>query len=612
MRSQIITGSVLWTPGADHVLELAAGDAPILEFPALIPVDLTESHGITITPQRLQEMAAAYDPAIEMASLNLDHNWGGPSLGWCERVWLQDSALWVRYIDLDPATVELIRSKRYTRRSAEIALSHPVTGGWYLTGCALLGNARPAIPGLPPVTLCRPQYVLTARKETPMPEDDPPATPSPDNPPSGEVELAALRAQVAEGAQALSSLLRQRAELDVDRRLALLGARVTPAMAKLARPLLIELLADRNPATVKLQADPAKPAVDVRFVEVSIADQVLHILAAVPAVEALTAGRMADADPAATPTRRSLFRARSRARAEIPLQRELGLPVQLKGEGSMAALTADVHRMHSVHQPQFLPLPVKAGARIYLNAITCTDPNGFAVPGGHRRPPRPWRRLEVVRQHHRRRRHPRRHLQRLRRRPLRRSQQPGRVGVRLHRRRAEARRRRLHRGRQHRLHRHLGIHPPRKVHSPGLAREVVRRHRSPLRRETPCSATSNRSRSRRRPSPSTSTTRPIPRPSCPSWPSWSPTPHSPRRSTSNGPRSSPSCASGSATASPSRASPAGSRSVRSCTRSPSTSIPSTSSAARPSSKPPRRPRASAAPSRSARSSWPTASCARTS
>jgi hypothetical protein len=312
MGVRVISGAVLWTPGTDHTpdhtLELSAdpsAGAPVLQFPALIPVDLTESHGINITLQRLEEMAAAYDPTVEMASLNLDHNWGGPSLGWCERVWLQDAALWVRYVDLDPATVELIRSKRYTRRSAEIALSHPVTGGWYLTGCALLGNARPAIAGLPPVTLCRPQYVLTARKETTVPEDDPPATPPPDNPtasdpsaPSGHSELAALRAQVAEGAQALSTLLRQRAELDVDRRLAQLGARVTPAMVKLARPLLVELLADRNPATIKLQADPAKPALDV-----SIADQVLQILAAVPAVEALTAGRMADAHPADTAAR---------------------------------------------------------------------------------------------------------------------------------------------------------------------------------------------------------------------------------------------------------------------------------------------------------------------
>lgn len=302
---RIITGAVLWTPPADPAVGFTAasvaGDAPSLEFPALIPVDLTESHGIVITPQRLQEMAAAYDPAVEMASLNLDHNWGGPSLGWCERVWLQDAALWVRYIDIDPDTVELIRGKRYTRRSAEIALSHPVTGGWYLTGCALLGNARPAIPGLPPVTLCRPQYVLTPRKEIPPmpdPEAETPApagdTGNPANP--GQTELAALRAQVAEGAQALATLLRQRAELEADRRLTQLGARVTPAMAKLARPLLVELLAERQPATVKLQADPAKPPA-----EVTIAEQVLQILAAVPAVEALTAGRLAEtaeADPA--------------------------------------------------------------------------------------------------------------------------------------------------------------------------------------------------------------------------------------------------------------------------------------------------------------------------
>jgi hypothetical protein len=46
----------------------------------------------------------------------------------------------------------------------------------------------------------------------------------------------------------------------------------------------------------------------------------------------------------------------------------------------MAFLTADVHRMHSVHQPQFLPLPLRGGARIFLNAVVCTDPDGFAVP----------------------------------------------------------------------------------------------------------------------------------------------------------------------------------------------------------------------------------------
>ena len=274
--AQIITGAVLWTPAADHIAELAAGDAPVLEFPALKPIDLTESHGIEITLRRLEEMAAAYDPAVEMASLNLDHNYGGPSLGWCERIWLQDAELWVRYIDLDPTAVELVRTKRYTRRSAEIALNHPITGGWYFTGCALLGNARPAVAGLPPVTLCRPQYVLTARKETPMePEPTPPPPPAP-----AEAELVTLQAHT-EALQALSVILRQNAEMSVETGLAQLGARITPAMAKLAKPLLVELLATRT--TVKLQNE-----------DISIAERILEILAAVPAVEALTVGRLAE------------------------------------------------------------------------------------------------------------------------------------------------------------------------------------------------------------------------------------------------------------------------------------------------------------------------------
>lgn len=288
MTPQLVSGSVLWTPPVDIVLADGAR-SPTLEFAALKPVDLTDSHGIDITLARLEEMVAAYDPAVEMASLNLDHNYRGPSHGWCERLWLQSGELWVRYVDLDPSTVELIRTKRYTRRSAELALDHPVTGGWYFTGCALLGNARPAVAGLPPVTLDRPQYVLTPRKENPVPQPDPPAPPAPPAQPAGEAELAAFRTQAAESDRLFLELRRQNAELSVEKRLAQLGSRVTPAMARIARPLLIELLAVRTPATVSLQLDPAKPPADV-----SVADQILEILAAVPAVEALTSGRLAD------------------------------------------------------------------------------------------------------------------------------------------------------------------------------------------------------------------------------------------------------------------------------------------------------------------------------
>jgi len=37
----IIAGAVLWTPAADHVADLTAGEGPVLSFPALIPIDLT-------------------------------------------------------------------------------------------------------------------------------------------------------------------------------------------------------------------------------------------------------------------------------------------------------------------------------------------------------------------------------------------------------------------------------------------------------------------------------------------------------------------------------------------------------------------------------------------
>jgi hypothetical protein len=99
----------------------------------------------------------------------------------------------------------------------------------------------------------------------------------------------------------LTTVLRRCAELDVDRRFTELGARLTPAMAKLARPLLIELLATRTPATVQLQLDPTKPPAD-GVLEISIADRILQILAAAPSVDALTTGRLADADPAVPAT----------------------------------------------------------------------------------------------------------------------------------------------------------------------------------------------------------------------------------------------------------------------------------------------------------------------
>jgi len=110
---------------------------------------------------------------------------------------------------------------------------------------------------------------------------------------------------------ALTTVLRRCAELDVDRRFHELGPRLTPAMAKLARPLLIELLATRTPATVQLQLDPTKPPADI-----SIADRILQILAAAPSVDALTTGRLAEDDPTAAPSISGVLSAEREAELE--------------------------------------------------------------------------------------------------------------------------------------------------------------------------------------------------------------------------------------------------------------------------------------------------------
>src|SRR5262249_19406663 len=156
--------------------------------------------------ERLQEIVDNYDLTVEMASLNFDHEWGGPSQGWCESVWLQDDILWARFVDLSPEAVAGIQERRYVRQSAELVFDHSVTRTWYLTAVALLGNARPEVKSLPQVKLAS----RTIRKKEklmsdphPQPQTDPP-TPGP-----ADTELAALRSQVAEGAQLAARLRRQ-------------------------------------------------------------------------------------------------------------------------------------------------------------------------------------------------------------------------------------------------------------------------------------------------------------------------------------------------------------------------------------------------------------------
>jgi hypothetical protein len=142
------------------------------------PTDLTATHGINITVERLMEMAASYNPeAIEAAPINFDHAPGGPAQGWIESMEVRDSLLYVRPVELSPDVVEGIRNGRYRRASIELTTKHPETGGWYLNGLAVLGAAKPAIKGLPPLRLSAPRYVIQLGDETPSAEPEEPMTP---------------------------------------------------------------------------------------------------------------------------------------------------------------------------------------------------------------------------------------------------------------------------------------------------------------------------------------------------------------------------------------------------------------------------------------------------
>lgn len=252
-------------------------------------IDLTESHGTDVTLEKLQAMVEAYDPTIEQASLNFDHAWGGPSYGWAEEIWLEGDLLWARYVDVDPIVFEGIRAKRWVRRSAEFCLYHKVTQGWYFTGCALLGQNRPAVPGLPPIQLYRPSVRLVATKETPMPKAA--ATPVQEPPAPNEIAEEVTQ-QLAAGREEVRLLRAQNAELRVTRILNDLGSRVTPAMRKPLEPLLIHLHSAAAQDTVKL--DLGKGAVDT-----TVADAIIEVLKAVPEFEALSGRRLAEEDPPA-------------------------------------------------------------------------------------------------------------------------------------------------------------------------------------------------------------------------------------------------------------------------------------------------------------------------
>jgi hypothetical protein len=188
----------LLAPAVD--LDLSAG-AGVVEWPVAKPVDLSKTHGIEITLERLAEMAEAYDPeAVEAAPINFDHAAGGQAHGWIARAFVRDGLLWVSPVDLSAEMVDGIKGQRYKRASIELTTNHPETGGWYLNGLAVLGNAKPAIKALPPLRLSAPRWVLQLGAQD-VSQPDEPATLTPSEDPEEELTMSDKKPE-ASGAKA--------------------------------------------------------------------------------------------------------------------------------------------------------------------------------------------------------------------------------------------------------------------------------------------------------------------------------------------------------------------------------------------------------------------------
>lgn len=100
------------------------------------------------TERDLEQMAAAYDPAVHEAPVTLDHARGGPALGWVAGLKRVGDRLVARLRAVSDTLRELVRSGAYRKPSAEIYLDFAGSGRKYLRAVTFLGAAVPEVKGL--------------------------------------------------------------------------------------------------------------------------------------------------------------------------------------------------------------------------------------------------------------------------------------------------------------------------------------------------------------------------------------------------------------------------------------------------------------------------------
>jgi len=111
----------------------------------------------TFTPADIDDIAASYNPSLREAPLVVGHPSSNlPAYGWVARAVAADGSLGrtltMETRDVEPAFAEMVRSKRFPKRSASFYPpahpSNPTPGKWYLRHVGFLGAQPPAVAGL--------------------------------------------------------------------------------------------------------------------------------------------------------------------------------------------------------------------------------------------------------------------------------------------------------------------------------------------------------------------------------------------------------------------------------------------------------------------------------
>jgi len=100
------------------------------------------------TAADLDDIAAAYDPAVHEAPVTLDHARSGPALAWVASVRRAGDRLVAVLRGVSERLRELVRGGAYAKRSAEIYLDFGGTGKKYLRAVTFLGAGVPEVKGL--------------------------------------------------------------------------------------------------------------------------------------------------------------------------------------------------------------------------------------------------------------------------------------------------------------------------------------------------------------------------------------------------------------------------------------------------------------------------------